>query len=263
MEFLKNHYEKVVLGVVLLALAGVAVWLPMKIKADQAEVQAIADKYDTLQPVKKLEPVDLAKVEQIRQQTKEPPNADFSGNHNLFNSVRWIKTPDGTLEKHADPDGYGARRVKVEAIKPLAFVVEFDQLSGGGYNFRVTHEAAERTADRRPKKYYASTQAAKNDVFTLTKVNGPENEPVTFELQINDTGENIVLSRTKSYAATNGFSADLSYSLEKKNWKDVRIKQPLVFANDTNIVVDINPSEVILRAVSNEKTTTIPFNAVP
>jgi hypothetical protein len=41
------------------------------------------------------------------------------------------------------------------------------------------------------------------------------------------------------------------------------VKQPLVFANDTNIVIDINPSEVILRAVSNEKTTTIPFNAAP
>lgn len=263
MEFLKQHYEKVVLGVVLLALAGVAIWLPMKIKSDQDEVKAIVDQYKAEPSRKAVDPVDLAKVEQIREQTKTPPQADFSGKHNLFNSVRWIKTPEGTLEK-VDEDTIGARRVVIDAIKPLQFTVEFEQLAGtgAGYNFRVTDESADRAADRRPKRVYSSMQAQKNDAFTLLSVNGPENDPLTFDIKINDTEEVIVVSKTKPYTATNGYAADLSYALEKKTWKDARVKQPLVFANDTNIVVDINPSEVILRAVSNEKTTTIPFNAV-
>ncbi len=262
MEFLKQHYEKVVLGVVLLALAGVAVWLPMKINSDKEAVKAIVDKLEVPPRVKPVDPVDLAIVEKIREQAKQPPGADFSGKHNLFNSVRWIKTPDGTLEK-VDAENSGARRVVVEAVKPLQFIVEFDRLAGGGYQFRVTHEAAEQVRDRRPSTKYVSMQAQKSDLFTLLKVNGPEDDPLTFEIQINDTAENIVVSRNKPYTATNGYSADLSYPLEKKSWKDARVKQPLVFANDTNIVVDINPSEVILRAVSNEKTTTIPVNAVP
>ena len=86
---------------------------------------------------------------------------------------------------------------------------------------------------------------------------------IAFELEINETSERIVVSNSKEYVATNGYSAEISFPLEKRNWKEVRAKQPLVFAGDTNIVVDINPSEVIIRAVSNEKTTTIPFNAVP
>ncbi len=257
MEFLKQHYEKVVLGVVLLALAGVAVWLPMKINADKDEVDALVGKFATPPKVPPLAPVNLAAVEKIREQAKNPPGAEFSGPHNLFNSVRWIKTPEGTLEK-VDVENSGAKRVVVESVKPLEFVVEFERVSGGGYNFRVTRESADTAMARRPKSYYVSMQAQKNEVFTLLKVNGPEDDPLTFDIQINDTGETIVVSKNKPYTATSGYAANLNYSLEKKTWKDVRLKQPLVFASDTNIVVDINPREVILRAVSNEKTTTIP-----
>jgi len=261
MEFLKQHYEKVVLGVVLLALAGVAIWLPMKINQDKAGVDAILQRTEVPPNVKPLPPVDLARVEQIREQAKKPPEAEFAGEHKVFNSGRWIKTPDGALEK-VDEENTGARRVVVEAVKPLQFTVKFDRLAGSGYNFVVTREAADTVMGRRPKTLYASTQSQKNEAFTLLKVNGPEDDPLTFELQINDTAENIVVSRNNAYTATNGYAADLSYALEKKTWKDARVKQPLVFAGDTNIVVDINPREVILRAVSNEKTTTIPFNAV-
>ena len=262
MEFLKQHYEKVVLGVVLLALAGVAIWLPMKINSDKEEVAAVVGKYAQPPTPKPLAPTDLSKIEKIREQSKNPPAAEFTGKHKLFNSGRWIKTPDGAIEK-VDEENSGARRVVVDAVRPLEFVVKFDQVSGGGYNFTVTREAADTALGRRPKKYYASTQAQKNEVFTLLKVNGPEDDPLTFDIQINDTDEKIVVSKNNAYTATNGYAADLSYSLEKKTWKDARVKQPLVFAGDTNIVVDINPREVILRAVSNEKTTTIPFNAVP
>lgn len=261
MEFLKQHYEKVVLGVVLLALAGVAVWLPMKINQDKEGVDAIVRRTEAPINPKPLPPVDLSRSESIREQVKSPPQAEFAGKHKLFNSGRWIKTPDGALEK-VDEENTGAKRLVVDRIEPLKFVVEFERVAGSGYNFRVTREAADLVRDRRPTSKYVSMQAQKSDDFTLLKVNGPVEDPVTFDIQINDTAETIVVSKSNPYTATNGYSADLSYSLEKKNWKDVRVKQPLVFAGDTNIVVDINPREVIVRAVSNEKPTTIPFNAV-
>lgn len=261
MEFLKNHYEKVVLGIVLLALAAVAVWLPVKIQSDKQDVAATLHKYDTPPNAKALPPTDLSKEEKIREQTKQPPDADFSGKHNLFNPVKWIKTPEGVLEKHASNEEHGPKLVQVEQVHPLAFIVEYERRSGSGYNFKVTRESAERPSDRRPRTYYASEQSKKNDVFTLLSVNGPEDDPLTFELEVNDTGDRFVVPHNKPYSATNGYSADLSYPPEKKTWKDARVKQPLVFDGDTNIVVDINPREVILRAVSNEKTTTIPINA--
>lgn len=261
MEFLKKHYEKVVLGIVLLALTGVAIWLPMKIQEDKAQVASLVDKHGLPRKVAAIEPTDISKAVAIREQTATPPGADFSGDHNLFNSVRWMKTPEGLLEKMSD-ENYGAKRVTVEKINPLNFTVEYERKTGSGYQFRVTKESADRPTERRPRPYYATLQSAKNDVFTLKGVNGPEDEPLTFDIEINDTGETIVVPAKAAYTTTNGYSADLSYSLEKKTWKDARVKQELVFANDTNIVVDINPSEVILRAVSNEKTTIIPFNAV-
>jgi hypothetical protein len=235
----------------------------MKIKADKAEVAAILEVYQTDPRPKPFDPVDLSRIESIREQARKPPGADFSGEHNLFNPVRWIKRPEGTLEK-IDESNYGASRVKVEGIQPLEFTVKFDQISGGGYYFTVTQESAENPRDRRPKRVYASTQSARNDVFTLKAVNGPEDDPITFEIEINETGEKIVVNRNTPYVANAGYSANLSYPLERdKEWKDVRVKQQLVFANDTNIVVDISPREVILRAVSNEKPTTIPYNPAP
>ena len=39
MEFLKNHYEKVILGVVLLALAVVAAWLPIQISEENRKLE--------------------------------------------------------------------------------------------------------------------------------------------------------------------------------------------------------------------------------
>jgi len=260
MELLKNHYEKIILGVVLLALAGVAAWMPMKIQADKAERDRVVQISQSEPPV--IEPSDLGPAREILAKAKNPPTSEFSGKHNLVNPVIWIRTPDGTLEKHDDPEGYGASRVVVEAVQPLNFVIEYEKATGTGYNFQVTREQAERAVDRRRRVYYASPRSRRNDVFTLKEVRGPEEDPLAFELEINDTAESVVVSRSMPYRATNGYSADLSFPLEKKTWKDVRVQQPLIFGGDTNIVVDINPNEVLLRAVSNEKTTTIPYNAV-
>lgn len=262
MEFLKSHYEKVILGVVLLALAGVAAWLPMKIEADKDEVNALKNiPQSKPQPV---EATDLTPAKEIQSKTANPPKANFAGNHNLFNPVLWIKTPDGQLEKITDTDGFGPSRVVIDAITPLNFIIEYEKKTNtSGYNFQVTREHAERVNDRRKRGVYMSARNLKNDVFSIAEVRGPEDDPLAFELVLNDTNERIVVSSSKPYHTTNGYAADLTYPLEKKTWKDVRLKQPLIFAGDTNIVVDINPNEVLLRAVSNEKTTTIPFNAAP
>jgi hypothetical protein len=124
----------------------------------------------------------------------------------------------------------------------------------------VTREQADQVADRRRRGFYISPNSAKkNDVFSLVEVRGEETDPLAFVLKLVDTGEEIVVSKTRPYHVTNGYAATITYPPENKTWKLARNKESLVFAGDTNIIVDINPAEVILRAVSNEKTTTIPF----
>jgi len=258
MEFLKNHYEKVILGVVLLALAVVAAWLPMQISGEKRKLS------DSL-VVTRREPAareltDLSEIESINQEVKNPPKADFAGSHNTFNSVVWRKMPDGSLVK-LRPEDVGVNKLKIESIEPLNFIIEFDKVSGSGYYFNVTREQAARPADRRRRGYYVSqTSGKKNAIFSLKEVRGAEDDPLAFVLKLNDTDEDIVVSKSRAYHVTNGYAATIVYPPENnRTWKLSRNKDPLVFAGDTNIIVDINPAEVILRAVSNEKTTTIPF----
>lgn len=261
MEFLKNHYEKVALGIVLLVLALVAAWLPMQIQAERADLEVKSTV--NLRDPAPLEPSDTTLIEQVQKDMENPPEADFSKNHNTFNSVVWIKQPDGNLIKQARPEDFGVYKLQVDAINPLNFTIDYDKPTGGGYYFNVVREDAANSRDRRRRSFYVSKTSGRNEVFSLVEVRGPEEDPLALVLSLNDTGEQVVVSKSKSYHATNGWSADLSYPLEKQTWKDARVKQPLLFAGDTNIIVDINPAEVILRAVSNEKTTTIPFKSVP
>jgi len=258
MEFLKNHYEKVILGVVLLALAGVAAWLPMKVNADKAEIERVKN-------VAKVEPepremTDLSDIQDIRKEVENPPEAKFSGSHNTFNSVVWIKMPDGSLEKRL-PEDVGVNKLVVNEVEPLDFIIEFDRVSGTGYYFNVTREHAESARDRRKRGFYVSTNSGKgNGVFELKEVRGETTDPLAFVLELKDTGKEVVVSKSRPYHATNGYAAAIVYPPENKTWDDARNKTSLIFAGDTNIIVDINPAEVILRAVSNEKTTTIPVN---
>lgn len=259
MEFLKNHYEKVVLGVVLVALAAVAAMLPMKISSDKTNAENVVN-FQKREP-DPLERIDLSEVEGIRKEVQNPPEAKLAGSHNTFNSVVWIEMPDGGLVKRR-PEDIGVRQLQVESVAPLNFIIEYDRVSGSGYYFNVTREDADQPRDRRRRGFYISpTSAAKaNTIFTLAEVRGEATDPLAFVLKLQETDEEVVVSKSRPYHVTNGYSATIVYPPEKRTWKDARNKQPLVFAGDTNIIVDINPAEVILRAVSNEKTTTITVN---
>jgi hypothetical protein len=53
------------------------------------------------------------------------------------------------------------------------------------------------------------------------------------------------------------YSADLFYPPTKQDYPGVRVGTPLYFAGDTNTVIQITETEVTLRAISNNKRTTI------
>jgi hypothetical protein len=240
-----------------LALALVAAWLPMQISEEKRKIESSLTVPKREPDPQK--PTDLAALEFIREEVKNPPKARLSDGHNTFNSVVWRKMPDGHLIK-LRPEDIGVNQLKIESVEPLNFIIEYDRVSGSGYYFNVTREQAEQASDRRRRPYYISLNSAKkNEVFSLVEVRGEETDPLAFVLKLVETDEEIVLSKSRPYHVTNGYAATIVYPPETKNWKLARNKEPLVFAGDTNIIVDINPAEMILRAVSNEKTTTIPF----
>src|SRR5258706_7930432 len=125
MEFLKKHYEKLILSVVLLGLAAVAATLPMKVNQERKKGE---ERKSSLigAPVKDFPPVDLTTNQTILAKVKSPIKFDVAGKHNLFNPVPWMEKPNGELQKiQAGNVGIGA--LEVTAINPLRLIISFDE----------------------------------------------------------------------------------------------------------------------------------------
>src|SRR5689334_967515 len=124
MEFLKKHYEKLLLGLVLLGLTVAAAMLPFVISAKRKELTDIRD--NLLKPkIKELEPLNISREEAALQQAQAPVRLSFSGKHNLVNPVLWQKTPDGRLLKiQTGNEVVGA--AEVTDIRPLYLSLSFD-----------------------------------------------------------------------------------------------------------------------------------------
>jgi hypothetical protein len=99
MDFLKKHYEKLVLGVVLVGLAAAIVFLLFKVGWDK---QALEDKRNGLihPKVQALTNLDLTTSEQSLQRLSTPAMIDFSAPNKLFNPLAWQKRPDGGIVPH-------------------------------------------------------------------------------------------------------------------------------------------------------------------
>src|SRR5437868_10208728 len=98
MEFLKKHYEKLILSVVLLGLAAVAATLPMKVNQEKQREEE--RKTSLLSPkINPFPPVDLTTNKAVLEKVKTPIHFDIAGKHNLFNPVPWVEKPNGELVK--------------------------------------------------------------------------------------------------------------------------------------------------------------------
>jgi hypothetical protein len=267
MDFLKKHYEKILLGVVLLGLVAGAVFLILMIPAERA---ALDEKSKTIinRAPKPLAALDLAPQEQMLKELQASVTIDLAVNHKVFNPMLWRKKlPENTPIKES-PRNIGPQALQVTRIVPLHLTITFDSAlpSDAGatstrYTMGVEREAAPTVAARR-KKPYNPTLNSKNDVFILREVKGPADNPTEVVVELNDTSERVSVSKEKPYKRIDGYVADLKYTPDNKTWLNQRngglIK---IEGEDYNIVV-IRKDEVILSA-KNDKKTTIPYTATP
>src|SRR4029077_5551743 len=97
MDFLKKHYEKILLAVVLVVLAVVVAYLAfIKIAADK---QALEDKKNSLihPKVQALTNLDMTTAETTLKLMATPAVIDFGPPNRLFNPLAWQKATDGRL----------------------------------------------------------------------------------------------------------------------------------------------------------------------
>ena len=263
MDFLKKHYEKILLGVVLLGLVVGAIFLMLMVPSERAALDAKSAEIIN-RPPKPVPALDIAAKEQLLQRLQIPITLDLGTPNKLFNPMVWRKRSDATPIKDI-PRNIGPEAVVVLTNRPLHLVLTLDAVSTSGatprYTIGVVREAAPRVGDR-VKKQKDATLNLKNDTFVLREVKGPAESPVELVLELNDTSERVSVARDRPFKRVDGYTADLKYSPENKPpWASRRVGDVLRIEGEDYIIVAINKNEVILSAKSNNKKTSVPYNA--
>ena len=256
MEFLKKHYEKVLLGVVLLGLTIAVAMLPVFINMERQKLAEVANK-KLRGKVEPLPPLDLAPQEASLTRMQTAVHYEFAHQHNLFNPVLWEKSADGHPVKATGRE-LGPDAVQVTNIKPLYLQLTFNSVSGKSYLVGVENEAAKDPGKRHTEKL--ATKDVKNDLFTLTDVKGAPESPSELDITLNETGESISIGPTNSFRRIGGYAADIKYPPENRTWTGRRVGDTLNFNNSQYNIVAITQTNVVLSARQNEKKTTITFN---
>jgi hypothetical protein len=258
MEFIKAHYEKVILSVVLLGLAAAAALMPMKVSAekqreDERKMTLIRPKVVPLPPI--ILTNSLETLTRLQQSTR----VKLGGDHNVFNPVRWQRRQDGGLMKGSEA---GLNALKITAIRPLALRISYDGTSGEPGNLRYQISITKDTErGGRPWPRLAAPKE-KNSVFTLEEVRGDPANPSELVLLLAGEKELIVISKEKPYERIIGYAADFRHEFDKRNWQNLKVKDELTFGGfggETYNIVAITENEVVLSAKSNKKQTTIEY----
>ena len=261
MDFVKKHYEKILLGVVLLSLVGALFFLPYWIRYDR-DVLDDTRKGITSQAVEPLLPLNLTEQSNVIQRLESPNRLDFETTNRLFDPVEWQKTKNGSLIKIASGREVGPQAVVITQTTPLYFILTLDSVETNEparYIIGVERQTAANPWQRVKRQHYASV-GDKNEAFTIIAVKGPPDNPTQLILRLTDTGESAMLSKDKPFRRIDGYTAGLKYAPEGKNWQDQRVNDVLKFAGDDYIIVAINKNEVVLSARSNQKKTTLTYN---
>jgi hypothetical protein len=258
MDFIKKHYEKILLSVVLLGLVGALVFLPFIILNDQQQVREMGEA-PFRGKVVALTNLDLTEQSNVIERLQSPYRLDFDTTNKLFNPVEWQRTMDSRLIKAA---GATPQAAVVTGITPLYLVLTLDSMEtnelGARYIIGVERQAAMNPAQRHKQQRYSSV-GEKKDVFTITDVKGPPENPDGLVLKLADTGETVTLRKGTPYKRVDAYEADLRYDPEKDIWPGQRAGNHLHFAGDDYTIVDITSNEVVLSAQTNQRKWTLRY----
>jgi hypothetical protein len=263
MEFLKKHYEKILLGLVLLGLVGGLVFLPFIIKADNDDVETSTKPIFNGTP-KPLPPVDLTMQNEVLQKVSTPYQLDFDNSNKVFNPMIWQKAKDGSLIPLRATD-YGVPALKVTAVTPLYLIIslassETNEL-GASYTLQIEQQAAIKAGLRAKIKHNVSSAHPKIDVLTFVEAKGPPENPTEVDVKLNDTGELAVITKDVPFQKIEGYVTDLKYPPENnRTFPNLRVNSVISFAGDSYSIVDIKANEVVLSAQSNQKRYTKSFS---
>jgi len=260
MDFLKKHYEKVLLGVMLAGLIGVLVFMLFYIASDKEDMARKRESYVNPR-VKALTNLDMTLQDSSILRLKSAYNLDLETTNKLLNPFEWQKAQDGSL---IPAKKTGLQVAVVTNIAPLYLIVSLDSTMtnelGARYVFKVERQAAATPAKRRPASHYVSVGEKPNDTFALLEVKGAPENPDGLVLKLVDNGEVVTISKDKPYRRVDGYMADFRYDPERKVYHGRRIGDTMSFGGVNYAVVEVNSNELILSDQSNQKKTSLHFS---
>jgi len=261
MNFIKKHYEKVLLGAVLLGLVVAAVLLPFKVATEEAALKQQREEIMERGPGP-LPPLNLNRSEEALKRLQDPARLNFAKPHNLFNPGPWQKAQDGTLIPV--PAG---REFAVEIVKitPLYLTITLDSVGASGSNYLIKIEKETELSSsnkRKQSEFVALNVKLARLPVTLRSVKGPPEKPTELILELSDTVERVSVAFDRPYRQVDGYTADLKS--ENKTWLGQRKGYKLPIAGDEFTIVTINlvatnQFEVVLSAKSTGKKYTASF----
>jgi hypothetical protein len=271
MDFLKKHYEKALLGVVLLGLAVAVGFLPFKITSDKQELEDKRNKL--IHPnVKPLTNLNLTAPELVLKKLSTPLAVDFSPPHKLFNPMPWQKAVDGRLIE-VNATNLGPNALVVTKQTPLYLVITLDEVSvtdAGAERFRVgvLNEASTNRVDWTKRQKYCKVGDT-NEVFAVRSFRAPPDSPTnaTVTLELNSPAksgdgrrERIEVSRDKPFKRVGGYMLDLKYPPESKTFQaGRRVGNLLSFNGEDYNIFAITETKLVLSAKSNGQTWPVEY----
>ena len=270
MNFLKNigkHYEKVLLGAVLLGLLVAVILLPFKVSGDK---QALVEKRDSIihRKVPPLPDLDLTVAQAAVEQARTPAQLQLSAPpHNVFNPVQWQKTPNGQWIKMER--GFGSPQdVAVTDVSDLFLIISFESVGASGSNYLIKVERQTETTSNKARWSRYVELNGKTDLFTLREVRGPMERPIELALELHETGERVTIAPDRPFKRVDGYTASLRYDPGRNTWRNRRVGDTINIAGIEYTIIAINliatnQYEVVLSAKPSGKKTTLKFNAAP
>src|SRR5208337_709542 len=126
MDFVKKHYEKILLTVVLLGLVGALVFLPFMIANDQQRVKDMTQV--VLSPkIAPLPALDLTRQTNAFERLQAPYNLDFSTTNRVFNPLQWQIMADGSISP-VKTGIIGPEAAAIAKITPLYLIITLDSI---------------------------------------------------------------------------------------------------------------------------------------
>jgi hypothetical protein len=259
MDFLKKHYEKIILSVVLLAVIYFALLLPAKIRGERVALQDLLGALGGL-ATNRVQSVDLAGRQNLLKQLVTPATNQFAGSHNLFNPVPWKRRKDGTPYKVPTNDEI-VNQFRVTAIRPLKFIVAIEEgVTGAGDSLRIKVSVTDQSLmpKNRQRPQMRQPKLAIGDANDLFKVISFKGEPANLTdlvLELKKNNRQITIARGKPFEEVVGHEADAVFELENKTFKELRegSSTPIRFNEESYKVIAITPATVTIEAQTTPK----------